>query len=462
MVLSQLLNELLNITGSRQTEFAMVLNYSPSEISKYVTGTRLPPVHLVDSFVQKSAAYFADIFWNQGKTGALNSIFLVFKVPGDINRLENFLEQALRSAYEEAVIKSGEFPLTHSRFNTVLYGHAEIEDHVLIFLSRLFREATGQESVWLSYSFMRYLNCPTLPIKRDSSECSIVMNLMISRHESIDIEMLMTLMQRWQTASCLVKVVLWLCDEEDRHPFYYLENSFLLLVNETVENMPVATRVIKPSVLLSFMAKRPPLSNRMSYDLSKKEDIEFAQQFITNINHPCRGAYLFTNTMFYWGPPVKEGFIKKDTAASLLQQTFSEIKHYGTPIVVSSEAVRKFTLDLGFHVPFVGTVRFPEDEVEAYLKTLYEGMSTLGNQNIILTNLVMPGLSALVFDHCMVIHSHSVYEQADQLIIIPINLLENTVQRFKKMVGNEAVILDKDKLLEIIQTHLQHKRPKAL
>ncbi|NLX82328.1 MAG: helix-turn-helix domain-containing protein [Clostridiales bacterium] len=43
------MNELLSITGKRQTDYAMVHNYSPSEISRYVTGTRLPPMHLVDA-----------------------------------------------------------------------------------------------------------------------------------------------------------------------------------------------------------------------------------------------------------------------------------------------------------------------------------------------------------------------------------------------------------------------------
>jgi len=64
MVLSQLLNELLSISGKRQTDYAMVLNYSPSEISRYVTGTRLPPMHLVDAFIQKSGQYFADALWD--------------------------------------------------------------------------------------------------------------------------------------------------------------------------------------------------------------------------------------------------------------------------------------------------------------------------------------------------------------------------------------------------------------
>lgn len=90
MVLSQLLNELLDLTGSRQTEYAMVLNYSPSEISKYVTGTRLPPMHLVEAFIQKSGSYFAELLWNEGKTGALNSVFPVFTLPGDQKRLEGF------------------------------------------------------------------------------------------------------------------------------------------------------------------------------------------------------------------------------------------------------------------------------------------------------------------------------------------------------------------------------------
>lgn len=322
---------------------------------------------------------------------------------------------------------------------------------MLVFLSKMFRECTGQASVWLSYSFMRYLSCPTLPIKRENSSCTIVMNLLISHEEEIDIDALLTLMHRWQNATGLLKVVLWMCDDEDRQPFYYYENNFLLLVNETVDNFPVATRIMNPAVLLSFMAKRPPNRNRMSFDLSDKQDAAQAQQMLLNKDNTCRGAYLFTNTMFYWGPPVEEGSgIDKDSATALLKQTFSEIRRHNTPVVVSSEAIRQFTLDRGFHVPFLGTLRFQEDEVNDYLNTLYDGMSTLGGQDVILTTLSMPGLSALIFDDCVIIHSSSLQEQPEQLMAIPSSMLQKTVDRFKAMVQNDAVALSRDKLIEII------------
>ena len=110
MVLSQLLDELLSISGRRQTDYAMVLHYSPSEISKYVTGTRLPPMHLVDAFIQKSAAYFGDALWDEGNAAALNTIFPVFTVPTSKERLTHFVQHALQCAYEEAVIATQTIP----------------------------------------------------------------------------------------------------------------------------------------------------------------------------------------------------------------------------------------------------------------------------------------------------------------------------------------------------------------
>ena len=110
MVLSQLLDELLSISGRGQTDYAMVLHYSPSEISKYVTGTRLPPMHLVDAFIQKSAAYFGDALWDEGNAAALNTIFPVFTVPTSKERLTHFVQHALQCAYEEAVIATQTIP----------------------------------------------------------------------------------------------------------------------------------------------------------------------------------------------------------------------------------------------------------------------------------------------------------------------------------------------------------------
>lgn len=312
MVLSQLLNELLSISGKRQTDYAMVLNYSPSEISRYVTGTRLPPMHLVDAFIQKSGQYFADALWDEGKAAALTSIFPVFAIPQEKECLASFLQHALRCAYESTVFETGEYPVTHPRFNLILFGQAEIEDHMLILLSNIFREEKGEASIWLSYSFMRYLHCPVLPIKRDHSATRISMNIMFSKNQQIDIDALSGLMQQWQSASGLLDVALWLVDHEHTpdsehtQPFYFNVGKYLLLVNETVDNTPVAVRVIKPSVLLTFMAKRPHERYRFSYNLNKPDQAAEAHALLYSKLPHCRGAYLFTNTLFNWDTSAKQ------------------------------------------------------------------------------------------------------------------------------------------------------------
>ncbi len=406
---------------------------------------------------KKSAAYFGDVLWEEGNSALLSKVFPVFTVPPTKERLTHFIQHTLHCAYEESVVASGEYPLTHSRFNMILYGNAEIEDHVLMLLSNMFREEKGQVSIWLPYSFMPYLHCPTLPIDRDRSECTIAMNLMMQEGDEVDIDALVTLMQRWQNASGLLQVRLWMCDDLPAQPFYFCEGKCLLLVNESIQDSPVAVRILKPSAMLSFMAQRTPRNRRqISYNLAEPRQAEEAQEIMKNKLGDCRGAYIFTNTIFQW-KQIQEGKpLNPESATQLMQETFQALATYDVPIVMSSDAIRFFAQTRGFQVPFWGMVRFEEEEMTRFLSMLFTGIKMQEEGRILLTNLSLPGLSALVFDEYIVIHSAAVYEQPEQVLIVPISLLQSTIMRFKDMVDNDAYSLSADKLVETIHSHIHH------
>lgn len=439
----------------------MILHYSPSEISKYITGTRLPPVQHADTFIKKSAAYFTDILWEEGKVASLAGIFPVFTTPSEKERLEGFLRHAIRCAYEKSVLETGEFPVTDTRFNMILYGHAEIEDHILIQLSNMFRLGTGNISVWLPFSFLRYLHCPTLPIKREDSSATIHMNVLMRPEDQVDIDTLLQQMTLWRNASGILEIVLWMYNEPTPQPFYFKEGEFLLMVNELMPDNPIAVRVMNPSTLLSFMARRvPQMRKRMSYNLNVPEEAAQARKALVEKMPQCRGAYLFTNTMFL---PVAGG--DRNTLlknrGDLLMEILKSFETNPIPVVVSVESIRMFAKNLGFHAPFIGQVNFSESQMEDYLRIMEKGRLAQMENGVILTNMSMPGLSALVFDDEIFLHSAAMNQQDEQLLILPTSILMDTMERFKDMVRHDAASICLEKLAEIVRAHIRHERLKG-
>lgn len=459
MTLAQLLSELLRISDCRQTDYAIVMHYSPSEISKYVTGTRIPPMHLIDSFIQKSAEYFGDVLWGEGKAGLLVQIFPVFSMPEERERLLSFLRHALRCAYEKSLAMSDEHVLSSSRFNMVLHGHDEIQDHVLIMLSCMFREETGRISVWLPYSFMRYLHCPAMPIRRDDSGCTIVMNLMLHHDDRISIEELMMLTRRWQNASGVLEIALWNCESLPPQPFYFKEDDFLILVNNAMPDYPIALRVLRPDVLLSFLAQRTiQRKTRASFSLDRPEEAKAAHELLMAKLPSARGAYMSTNTVFLSTGEMQNGSVNQQEMSLAMQQTFAQVIEHGLRVVVSSEAVGQFARDRGFHIPFWGKVTMDDQSMQDFLYMLADSQVLRQNGTVILTNFSLPGLSVLFFEDEMLIHSAAVHEQSEQLMLIPNELVAETLEIFKDTVKTQGAVLSMDKLMSIIRSHINFER----
>lgn len=458
MVLSQLLNELLQISESRQTDYAIVMHYSPSEISKYVTGTRIPPIHLIDSFIQKSAAYFGDLLWGEGRAGRLVQIFPVFSMPEQKDRLIGFLRHALRCAYEQAVWQQEGHVLSSSRFNLVLHGHDEIQDHVLIMLSCMFREEEGRVSVWLPYSFMRYLHCPAMPIRRADSRCTIVMNLLLHPDDRVNAEELMMLMQRWQNASGVLQIALWSCDELPAQPFYFKEGAFLILVNNAMKDNPIGLRILRPDVLLGFLAQRNmQQKRRISYSLDQEEEFEAARQLLLEKLPRTRGAFLSTNTFFLQVDSAQQERPSFAQVIELVQATFQSLAEHSLRIVVSSQAVGMFAKNGGFHVPFLGSVQLTGGEMEQFLQMPRDSRLLHAGSGMILTNLSLPGLSVLILEDELLIHSMSVNEQPEQLLLLPISLVSDTVQMLREAVDSDGAALSMDRLMAFIQAHASYE-----
>lgn len=126
-------------------------------------------------------------------------------------------------------------------------------------------------------------------------------------------------------------------------------------------------------------------------------------------------------------------------------------------MVVSSDAINLFAREQGFHVPFWGRIDFSAQEILQYMSLLNEGMLSLGSREIILTSLSLPGLSALVFDEELIIHQAAVNEQPEQLLVVPITMLEETIERFKNMVRSDAMALSSERLITVVRSHMQQE-----
>lgn len=142
MHFGSLLSELFKLTRLHKSDYAKAMAYSTGEVSRFISGLRLPPNQRIEEFCESSAAFFAKAFWEGRQQGELSRLFPVMPVIKSHQQLRDFLRQALLQTYANTALLEGRANVL-PRTRTVLEGFDEIQGFALLALSRLLAQGKG-------------------------------------------------------------------------------------------------------------------------------------------------------------------------------------------------------------------------------------------------------------------------------------------------------------------------------
>lgn len=206
MQFGELLQALFKLTRQQKTDFAIAMSYSPGEISKYISGSRLPPAARLEEFISASAEYFAGSIWRQDKKDSLRIIFPIFREFDSKAQLHAFLGHALYLAYADSLQEDGRTQYGIIRNELILQGVENIYNHVVITLSNMVR-IKKEIHVYMSMQFFLHYLARNNSALRDSIDgCSIHIHIMLNMTQArtiLDLKGLDIMLSRWMYSSTM-------------------------------------------------------------------------------------------------------------------------------------------------------------------------------------------------------------------------------------------------------------------
>lgn len=380
--LGELLDSLFRLSREQRTDFGAALYYAPSEVSKFISGKRFPPLQRMEGFLDGSAAFFAEALWKRSSAESLREVFPVLRSIKSKAALEVFLKQALYDAYARSMEESQGALATTCLNHVFVQGKEKIFNHVLLTLSEAMA-ADQNVRVLITLSFFLSFMCEEiLPIKNVGGQ-KIHVTVIVDTHNTIgllNLHALSQVVQRWRTYDQAFTVDVVMGDHQVAHPFFHVRNHSLLTINETVPGAPYGVLIEDPAYLFKLgMHYNQYFSQRINFRAADVAE-QFAQgaELVTAFDQ-IEAIYIFDSI----GLPFNEeqlALLDCSKEQYHLVQRIVEVMHENpVPIVISWRSILKFQAEKRLWMPFAGYIELDQMGVIEYLISL-RGMISSGTR----------------------------------------------------------------------------------
>ena len=258
MKTGKLLEELINISHTTKTDFAISMNMSPSGLSKILKGSRLPLLKEKGEFNRNAAAYFADALY--GRSCYLKLIH-IFPVIYDFNsryELENFLSYALEYALDEDFDQENNGNLSSCNRKSSFIGNKTILNMFCVFVSNYIM---GDHDMPMEfYSNIPFFDraysdiFPRIKISSTRKQESAVFNYFFSipTIEASRSDYNIVIFSSIVKAQEYVDLNFWEITKEINCSFLFLKGQFLLLFSLPLDRTPLMILITDKSYLNIF------------------------------------------------------------------------------------------------------------------------------------------------------------------------------------------------------------------
>lgn len=454
MLYGQLLSELFKHSRRQKNEYAYEFSHSPSEVSRYISGARLPPIHQLDEYLYRNASYFSQAFWEGGTVHCLREIFPVIRDLKSQKRLTDFLFYALKWAYVRASrISNNCTNIEHCEL--VLQGVEQIQNHILVTLSDILRK-DREAQIYLSLSFfLKHLAHPIQPIRQGLNAKKQSLHLMINSQKSqavLTLEELGRIIAQLQGSSGLFDISLWAADIIMPHPFFYLEEGFVLSVHDFLPDLPFGIEIQDKVSMFHFnVFISQYFKQRISFQQANLLlEAEHSAEHISGLMSGCEAIYAFTNLAFL----LKEEHLDKLPGTkhikTLVFSAMQQLLERPIPMVVCSQTMDQLLLDHQLTVPLLGKIEFQEEEFHTYMSDYMRATEKGGITHVNMVNLDFPPCVILVLKDSVLIYLAPMDEQEDRFLHLPKEFCPLLLKDLSDLL-KQSKALDLDILTEFIK-----------
>ncbi|NLB38756.1 MAG: hypothetical protein GX810_05865 [Clostridiales bacterium] len=353
------------------------LAYSPSEISKYLSGKRLPTPQAIGDLVERTAAFFADAYWSAPNGDGLAEVFplqVPFRRKEDIQAL---LRQALEEAYFFSAHASPD-PATRPIFgNALVTGWDEVVRALMVQFAHALHDQQQPVSYYDLRVYLSMLERKALPLPTTFFDDRLQVNVLIpgKADDQLTLARLRVLLEHWQVYHALVRLRLWSADEGHVQPFVFCPNYFALMLVTSLPGYPVGALMRSGQYLMQYeLLNTFVFSQGCSW--SREELVSLLERgddaAYLDAMDSLEAIYAFDNIGFFARPEHLERLGGTRKLKRFISRLLERITSKSVPYVVSMEAIGVFSSTGTTVVPLLGQLTFDHAESVTYMKRYEE------------------------------------------------------------------------------------------
>lgn len=234
-----------------------------------------------------------------------------------------------------------------------------------------------------------------------------------------------------------------------RQPYIYLDQKYLLTVNEFVENAPYGMRIRETGYLFKFGLD---ISKNFKQFVNFKRadmllhDPDFGAQVVAMVDQ-CEAVYVFANISFILESRFYDRFDAPQEHRNQVLGFMRRLMKRPIPMLVSQQAMNLFSAQMEVHVPMLGTIRLSQEEGGDYLRGFLGTDDGTVNVKVDLVDIDLVPFGMLVFKDSVLIYTPSAGNREENYFMLPRMMCVNLLDDLKKLREEQGIPLT-EKLMD--------------
>lgn len=444
-----LLEELIYISHTSKTDFALSMNMTPSGLSKILKGGRLPFLKEKRAFSKMAAGYFAEILYGDLCYLKFERIFPVLYDFSSKYELEMFLSNAIEYAFDKDFDEENNGSLGYSDREVSFLGKKTILNMFCLLVSDYI---TGEEGVpmefystlpWFDKTYGDILS--RIKLFTSKRQKDILLNQFVEPHsvdetdKNYDIDVISSIVNCQKS----VDLNLWQVKKEINSTFFLLRGRFLMLFSFQIDGTPLMTFITHRGYLTSFynsLMKRE--AKKVSYNgIEARQALKADPDLLSKlIDRKIDAVYNFISIGYLITEQELERARSEEYVKKSLLSLFRNILDKDTIFYVTIDAMLGFCATGKAIVPLVGAIDFPSKERVSYLTRFNTSINDQSSDKIRVVNSELPKAAVLCSKGFSLIYMIDSKYESEKIHYFESDLINDILK--KEIDGDGMILMD--------------------
>ena len=462
MQFSTLLAELIAAGKVQKQALSVALAYSPSEISKYLSGARLPTPASRQVLIDGTAAYFAGVFWESGLGEGFGALFPMQIPFRNKQELEQMLKAALTAAYRFSTADEDAQQAKRLTSNLLLTNWGDIVQTMVLSLSAA---ARGQKQLQTYYSLDIYLSLlqqRSLPLPASEWQGRYEANVLITpliHQDALSMDSLSLLFERWRSHGNSRNFRLFESPFPFIQPAVFVPDHFAMMLINSLPDSPVAALMRGGKFLMEDELYNLLIHNKArSYTMREAAALlEADNGRILSLLEECEAIFAFDSVAFFARAEHLQDAPGSNAVKEKLLKALSILLSRPIPMLVTAKAVELFSSTGRALIPLLGEMVLSAQGSVSYMQVYEDILHTESAVKVHVTrHNYISSTFLLLKDHVVVILPLG-SPQDQRILMLPRAACQNLIGEFYSILQTESGQVTPDLWNHFIR-HLPHVR----